>query len=109
MQDETIIQEGGGSLMSHMLDNLVVTLITLGIVPYLKYSNSGLAVTDERVILKNGGLLGSNTDEVRLDNIQGVSTDGSEIIITNAAGQKMSFSSSDTSEIRNAINQAQSQ
>ena len=76
MDGEELLQEGGPGLLSVLIASPMPSLLTLGIYPYLVSQNSGIAITDERVIIKEGGLLGSDTSEIRHDNIQGVQENG---------------------------------
>jgi len=106
MQGEEIIEEVSVSILSVFISNPAPSLLTLGIYAYLVASNSGAAITDERVIIKEGGLLGSSTSEIRHDNVQGVTENGGNVVVSNAAGNEWEVPG-DASTVRNAINRAQ--
>jgi len=108
MQGEQVVQEGGGSILGVFLNKPLLSIITLGIYAFLAARNSGVMVTDQRIIIKEGKMFGSNTHEVRLDNVQGVSTDGSTFQVSNAAGESFSIRTGSSSQLRTAINRAQS-
>jgi hypothetical protein len=107
LQDETVLEEGSMGIVGGFVSSPILSLFTFGIAAWLVARNSGVAITDQRIILKEGGLLGSNTSEIRLDNVQGVSEEGSYLNVSNAAGESMKVRAGDPSEIRNAINRAQ--
>lgn len=107
LQGENVLQKGGGSFLLAFLSNLILSCITVGIYPFLVARNSGVAVTDERIIIKQGKLFGSKTAEVRLDNVQGVSTSGRALQVSNAAGETFEILISNSDQVRTAINQAQ--
>lgn len=116
MADETTLEESEGSFLSVFLSNIALAVITLGVYPYLVAKKIGIAVTDERIIIKHGGLLSSKTTEVRLDNLQSATeTSGSllglfgisRLDVTNAGGETFPLSIKNTGGVRNAINQAQ--
>jgi hypothetical protein len=107
LQDENVLQKSGGSFLLAFLSSFILSCITLGVYPFLVARNSGVAVTDERIIIKQGKLLGSKTAEVRLDNVQGVSTNGRALQVSNAAGENFDILVSNTDQVRTAINQAQ--
>ncbi|MFB6186307.1 MAG: PH domain-containing protein [Halobacteriaceae archaeon] len=118
MSDEQVLRQSDGSILNAFLSNFFLSLITLGIYPVLAARNSGVAVTDQRIIIKNGGLFGASTNEVRLDNIQGVQTEslkllkilplGNAVTVSNAAGETFIINSGNPGDVRNAINRAQS-
>lgn len=109
LPDEEMLIEGSPSLLQAFLDNLALSVITFGIAAWLIANNSGLAVTDQRIIIKEGGLLGATTHEVRLDNVQGASQDGRHLTVSNAAGESYFLSVENPGDIRNAVNRAQNQ
>lgn len=117
MQDEQIIEEGGGSILLAFLLHPILSILTLFIYPVLAARNSGVAVTDQRIIIKDGGLLSSKTNEVRLDNVQGVQNIpikllfvipvGNTLTVSNAAGESFTINTENPGDVRNAINRAQ--
>lgn len=107
MPDEQVIQEGGGSFVGAVFSNLILSMLTLGLYAYLVASNSGVMVTDQRIIIKQGGMFGSATSEIRLDNVQGVATNGRVFEVSNAAGEQFSLKTGSSGELRTAINKAQ--
>lgn len=118
MADEEVLQEGGGSVFLAFASSPILSILTLFIYPILVARNSGVAVTDQRIIIKSGGLFSSRTNEVRLDNIQGVQTQpiklffviptGNILTVSNAAGESYEIPAGNPTEIRNAVNRAQS-
>jgi hypothetical protein len=69
MIDEAMLEKSEGSLLSAFLSHIILSTATAGIYPFLVARKTGIAVTDERIIIKSGGLLSSKTTEVRLDNL----------------------------------------
>lgn len=107
LSDETVIMKASGSIMAAFFDNIILSFLTAGIWAFFAARNSGVAVTDQRIIIKEGGLIGNSTSEIRLDNVQGVSEEGGFVTVSNAAGESITIRSGDPGEIRNAINRAQ--
>lgn len=116
MADEQRIEESEGSFLAAFLSNIMLSTVTLGIYAFLVARKTGIAVTDERIIIKSGGLLSSKTSEVRLDNVQSATeTSGfllglfgiSALEVTNAGGETFTLGLKNTGGVRNAINQAQ--
>jgi uncharacterized membrane protein YdbT with pleckstrin-like domain len=116
MGDEQVLQKSEGSFLGALLSNIILSAFTLGIYAFVVASKTGIAVTDERIIIKSGGLLSSSTSEVRLDNLQSATeTSGlllgifgfSVLEVTNAGGETFNLAITNTGGVRNAINEAQ--
>lgn len=116
MADEETLEKSEGSFLSAFLSNIIPSIVTFGIYAFLVARKTGIAVTDERIIIKSGGLLSSTTSEVRLDNVQSATeTSGvllgllgiSALQVTNAGGETFTLGIKNTGGVRNAINQAQ--
>lgn len=116
MADEQTVVESEGSFLAAFLSNIVLSTITFGLYPFLVARKTGIAVTDERIIIKTGGLLSSTTSEVRLDNLQSATETSSLLLgllgisalkVTNAGGETFNLGIKNTGGVRNAINQAQ--
>jgi len=107
MQDEKLLIDGTMSYIIAAIENLVLTFVTFFIAPYFIAKNSGVAVTDQRIIIKEGGILGATTHEIRLDNIQGASQTGNTLTVSNAAGEQYQITVDNAGDIRNEINRAQ--
>jgi hypothetical protein len=108
MRDEEVLQQGGGTFIGAFFSSIFLSIFTFGVYAFLVARNSGVMVTGQRIIIKEGGMLGATTHEVRLDNVQGVSTNGSTLEVSNAAGETFRLATGSSSELRTAINRAQS-
>lgn len=111
-----MLEKSEGSLLSAFLSNIILSTFTLGLYAFIVARKTGIAVTDERIIIKGGGLLSSQTTEVRLDNLQSATETSGLILglfgismleVTNAGGENFTLGIKNTGGVRNAINQAQ--
>lgn len=116
MAEEQMLEKSEGSFLSAFLSHFILSCCTLGVYAFIVARKTGIAVTDERIIIKGGGLLSSKTTEVRLDNLQSATeTSGlllglfgiSALQVTNAGGENFTLGIKNTGGVRNAINQAQ--
>jgi uncharacterized membrane protein YdbT with pleckstrin-like domain len=116
MAEEQTLEKSEGSFLAAFLSNIMLSTITFGIYAFLVARKTGIAVTDERIIIKSGGLLSSKTSEVRLDNVQSATeTSGlilgllgiSALQVTNAGSETFTLGIKNTGGVRNAVNQAQ--
>lgn len=61
------------SISALFAKNLILSLLSFGILPFLYAKKSSLIVTDERVVLRRG-ILRTDTREFRIEDIQQIST-----------------------------------
>jgi uncharacterized membrane protein YdbT with pleckstrin-like domain len=116
MGDEQMLEKSEGSFLGAFLSNIILSTFTLGVYAFFVSNKTGIAVTDERIIIKSGGLLSSKTSEVRLDNLQSATETSSFLLglfgisvleVTNAGGETFTLAIKNTGGVRNGINEAQ--
>lgn len=73
LEGEEVLHNEHPSLAAYIAENLMLSLISFGLFPYLFRMNSRYAITDERVIRKVG-LLSTSSAEYRIEDIKQIST-----------------------------------
>lgn len=73
LEGEELIQNESPSAVAFLAQNPLASLITFGILPVLFSMNSTFVVTNERVVMKTG-ILRTNTEEFRIEDIQQIGT-----------------------------------
>lgn len=73
LDGEEAIHNENPSIAAFFAQNLPLALVTLGVLPYLYSKQSSFVVTDERIVMETG-ILRSDTQEFRIEDIQQIST-----------------------------------
>lgn len=94
MEGEDIDINEHPSISAYFAQNLLLSVISFGILPFLYAKQSSLVVTNERVILQQG-ILSTKTEEFRIEDIQQISTSQSLVEKLLGAGS-VSFSTAAT-------------
>lgn len=73
LDGESVKVNQNASIAAYLAQNLLLSLLSFGILPFLYAKQSALIVTDERVVLKTG-ILRTDTSEYRIEDIQQINT-----------------------------------
>lgn len=73
LDGEELLHNEKPSIVAYFVDNPLLSIVTLGILPYIFSIKSSLITTNERVIMKRG-ILSTGTKEYRIEDIKQINT-----------------------------------